>query len=340
MTTFWAALFVFGLLIFFHELGHFLAAKRAGIKVEEFAIFMGPKVFSRKVGETLYTIRLLPLGGYCKMAGMEGDSNDDRGFNSKSVPQRMAVIAAGSFMNFFLAILLFSFIFGVIGIPDNNPTTVVNNVILNMPAAEAGLQSGDKIVAINDQKVTEWQQLVTVINQSPEQEIKLTINRDDINMDIYVTPMLDPDRGVGLIGIEPQTGWQRIGLLNAIVIATKQTVQFTALILQSLYLMVTMQMAADVAGPVGIVQEIGNQARVGLPYLLNLAAIISINLGIFNLLPIPALDGSRLVFLFIEAIRRKPLDPEKENFVHLIGFALLLLLVIVVTYKDISRIFG
>jgi regulator of sigma E protease len=340
MTTFWASIFVFGLLIFFHELGHFLAAKRADIKVEEFAIGMGPKVFSKQKGETLYSFRLLPLGGFIKMAGMEPeDIHNERGFSRKSVLQRMIVIASGSLMNFVLAAVLFAIVFTFIGVPVS--TTQVGNVLEGRPAYEAGLQKGDIIKEVNGEQVTSWQQLVAKIHANPNQEVNLKILRGQKTFNVTLVPELEPKEGIGLIGIESSgVKWETKGIFESLYLAVKQTVQLTALILLALGQMVTGQMAADVVGPVGIVQEIGNHARVGVPYLLNLAAIISINLGLINLLPIPALDGSRLVFLLVEAIRRKPLAPEKENFVHLIGFALLIFLIIVVTYKDISRIFG
>lgn len=339
MTTLWASIFVFGLLIVFHELGHFLAAKKADIKVEEFAIGMGPKIFSKQIGETLYSLRLLPLGGYNKMAGMEAeDVPDERGFNSKSVLQRMWVIVSGSLMNFVLAAILFTTIFAFVGIP--NITTEIGNVIEGKPAHNAGLYPGDVITAVNGEQVDKWSEVVTIIHTHPEEPIQLKILRDGQILEVTVIPELEPNQGIGLIGIESgEVKWETQGFFQSIYQAVIQTIQFAILILVSLGQMITGQMSADVVGPVGIVQEIGNSAKVGIPHLLNLAAIISINLGLFNLLPIPALDGSRLVFLLIEGVRRKPIDPNKENFVHLIGFALLMLLVIMITYKDISKIF-
>ncbi|MGF7186011.1 regulator of sigma E protease [Desulfitispora alkaliphila] len=340
MTTFWSAIFVFGLLIFVHELGHFLAAKRVGIKVEEFSIFMGPKLINKKVGETLYTLRLLPIGGYCKMAGMDGEEDTSgKGFNSKSVPQRMVVIAAGSVMNFLLAIVLFTLIYGFIGIPQH--TTEIGNIVPDKPAAEAGLLKGDEIIAINDEKMENWSELVGTIQQYPGEEVKVTADRGGQTLEVFLTPEMDESQGMVLIGIErtEEVSRETQGLFSAIGAATSQTVQFTVLIVVSLGQMITGQMAPDVVGPVGIVEVIGQSASFGIPYLLNLAAIISINLGLLNLLPIPALDGSRLIFLAIEGIRRKPLDPAKENFVHLIGFAMLILLMILVTYQDVLRIF-
>ena len=340
MTTFWASIFVFGLLIFFHELGHFLAAKRADIKVEEFAIGMGPKVISKKVGETVYSLRLLPLGGFNKMAGMDSeDVGNERGFNTKSVGQRMWVIVSGSLMNFLLAAILFAIIFGSVGIPTS--TTLIGNVLEGRPAAMVGLQKGDTVTAINGQEITEWQELVRVIHANPEKEVQLTVERNGQLLDITVVPELEPNQGIGLIGIEPgEVRWETQGIFRSIYLAIQQTVQLTVLIVIALSQMITGQMSADVIGPVGIVQEIGNSAKVGIPYLLNLAALISINLGLFNLLPIPALDGSRLVFLAIEGIRKKPIDPDKENMVHFIGFSMLIMLIIMVTYRDVIRIFG
>ena len=337
MTTALAAILIFGLLIATHELGHFLVAKMVGIRVHEFSIGMGPVVLSWKRGETIYSLRLLPIGGFNRMAGMEsGDFQDPRGFNTRSVFQRMAVIASGSLMNFLLAIILFIFVFMGIGVPSN--TTTIGGLLSGRPAEKAGFQVGDRIVSINNTNVNTWGQLVEVIHKNPGQKLQVIVERDQQSLLIPVVPELDPQNKVGLIGIE-QT-WVKLGLFSSILLGIKQALAVAALIITSLLKMITGQLPAEVAGPVGIVQMAGEAARLGLANVLNFAGLLSLNLGIINLFPIPALDGSRLLFLGIEGIRGRPVNPEKENVIHLVGFALLIFLMLVITYQDLLRLFS
>ncbi|MGI9952019.1 RIP metalloprotease RseP [Moorellaceae bacterium AZ2] len=336
MTIVWA-LFVFSLLIVAHELGHFLVAKRAGIKVEEFAIGMGPALAQFKRGETLYSLRMLPLGGFNRMAGMEGQDQDEpRGFNRQPVPVRMAVIAAGSGMNFLLAVALFIFVFMVLGIPvDKN---IIGRVEPGRPAASAGLQPGDRVISINGVPVDSWTAMVREINQRPEEDLTLEIEREGQRMTVSVRSERDPGTGVGLIGIGPS--WERQGLWRSLYLGFSQAVRITAAIVVSLIEMLTGKVAPDVVGPVGIVQMVGQAASFGLANVLSFTAVLSLDLGLINLLPIPALDGSRLVFLTWEGIRGRPIDPAKENIIHLIGFALLMGLLLLITYRDLIRLFS
>ncbi|MDK2820573.1 MAG: regulator of sigma protease [Clostridia bacterium] len=331
------ALIIFSILIMVHEAGHFLMAKRAGIKVEEFAIGMGPALWQRKKGETLYSIRALPLGGYNRIAGMEGDGFDDpRGFNRQPVNRRIGVIAAGSVMNFLLALLLFMFVFMVIGLPSNQ--NVIGQVEPGKPAALAGLQAGDRVVQIEGVPINTWREMVDIIYQRPGQEITMGIDRNGEQHNVVLTPIKDPKYGVGLIGITPT--WERQGLLRSIILGFQETITITYLILSGMVQMFTGQTPPEVVGPVGIIQLVGEAANFGLANVLNFMAVLSLDLGLINLLPIPALDGSRLVFLGIEAVRGRPINPEKENYIHMLGFVLLLTLLIFITYKDLIRIFG
>lgn len=337
MTTLLVAVIIFGLLIVTHELGHFMVAKMVGIRVHEFSIGMGPVVLSTRKGETVYSLRAFPIGGFNRMAGMEpGDLEDERGFNKKSVGQRMAVIVAGSAMNFLLAIFLFIFVFMGIGVPSN--TTVVGGVLPGRPAEQAGLQRGDRILAVAGQEVDNWRELVEIIHRSPGKPLNLLVERAGKQMQFTVTPEMDPQSKVGLIGIEQM--WKQLGFFSSILRGIQQALAVGVLILTSLVQMVTGQVPAEVAGPIGIVQLAGEAARLGLASVLDFAGLLSLNLGIINLFPIPALDGSRLIFLGVEGVRGRPVNPERENFIHLIGFALLILLMIVITYQDLLRIFG
>jgi len=341
-----AAILVFGVLIFIHEFGHFLVAKLVGVRVEEFSIGMGPSAFSKKKGDTLYSIRILPFGGYVKMtgeAGLEEDSDippdDPRRFNNKTVAQRMGVIVAGPLMNLFLAVVIFAIVFTFIGVPFVD--TTISEVVENSPADQAGLKAGDTIVAIDGEKVSEWSEMVFIIQNRVGEELELTVNRNGEEKIFMITPKMDPETQVGIIGVIQNTPqWRKMNPVQALVTGFTQTVEIIVLTLVGIAQLITGQLdSGGVAGPVGIIQLIGESARVGLVYLLNLTAIISINLGLLNLFPIPALDGSKLIFLGIEALRGKPIDAKKENFVHLIGFALLMLLMIFITYNDILRLF-
>jgi regulator of sigma E protease len=340
MLTFIASVFVFGILIFFHELGHFAVAKVVGIKVHEFSLGFGPKLFTIPRGETLYNLRVLPLGGFVRMAGMDPSDEDskeeERGFNKKTIGQRIAVIFAGPLMNFLLAILLLSIIFIFQGIPS--ATTGISEIIPGFPAEKAGIEVGDKIVAVNGQEVVSWEELVGIINEKPEEELEITVVRDGTERQFKMVTIRD-ENGSGKIGIVPEQGVSKGNLFQALALGAKLTGKVTIMILDFISKMIFGQAPADLGGPVRVVSEIGKAAQVGFFFLLQLSAFLSINLGLFNLFPIPALDGSRILFLAWEKVRGRPVDPIKENFIHLVGLGLLLLLMVFITYNDILQIF-
>lgn len=373
MITAISTIVVLGLLIFIHELGHFAVAKWSGVAVYEFSLGFGPKVFGFRHKETAYNLRLLPLGGFVKMAGMdagedereavkriaeqEGKSFEDinpddhpiapisseQAFNSKSVLTRMAVIAAGPIMNFVLAIVLIAGIFSFTGVPDEAAEipNVIGAVMENSAAQEAGIKPGDRIIEVEGKKVSNWEELVPRIQAQGETETSLRIVRDGKEQELLVTPRVDPQKGQVMIGIVPEQPMKDVGIFEALWTGALVTFKFTLYILTYLGQMITQQVGAEqLGGPVAIVGAIGEAAQTGLLNLANLAAVLSINLGLLNLLPIPALDGSRLVFLSWEGLRGRPIDPAKENMIHLVGFALLLLLMVFVTYQDVTRLFN
>ncbi|HWJ03550.1 MAG TPA: RIP metalloprotease RseP [Verrucomicrobiae bacterium] len=343
-----ASIFVFGLLIFGHELGHYVVARLAGVRILEFAMGMGPKLIGTKRGDTLYTLRLLPLGGYVKMAGMdpeEGEeelapASDSGSFMNKTVLQRMAIIFAGPLMNFLLALVLFVAVFTYIGVPVESDSNVIGGVMKDKPAYNAGLQPKDKVVAINGSPTPRWEDLTKTIHASDGKELTITIERDGEKKDIKITPKYDAQSKRYLIGIGADQVFAKKGTFEAATFGLQRTLDFTKLIITSIFQMITGKIPADVGGPVAIVNAIGEGASQGFANLLGLTGMLSIQLGLLNLFPIPALDGSRLVFLAFEGLRGKPLDPAKENFIHLVGFALLILLMIVITYNDILRLLG
>ena len=326
-----AAIFVFLMVILFHEFGHFIVAKKVGIKVNEFSIGMGPKIHQREKGETKYTFRLLPIGGYVSMEGEDESSDDPRSFNNVSALSRIAVVAAGAIMNFVLAIIVLSIVSFNIGMQ----TTTVEKVLENSPAEKVGILAGDTIIGINNKETKNWDTMVREINKSKvNEEMIVSIMRNNEKIDYRLVPDVMDDNSL-IIGFRPI-------MEKSFLSSIKGGFQKTGFMLQMMFEFLKMLFrgqvgANELSGPVGVIYVIGEQAKHGIIDLLYLMGFISVNLGFFNLLPIPALDGSRIVFLLIEVLRGKAIDPEKEGFVHFIGFVFLIGLMIIVTYKDIVR---
>ncbi|NMA87472.1 MAG: RIP metalloprotease RseP [Tissierellia bacterium] len=331
MLTAIAAIFVFLMVILFHEFGHFIVAKQVGIKVNEFSIGMGPKIYQREKGETKYTFRLLPIGGYVSMEGEDESSDDPRSFNNVSALSRIAVVAAGAIMNFILAIIILSIVSFNIGMQ----TTTVEKILENSPAEKVGILAGDTVIGINNKETKNWDIMVDEINKGKvNEEMIVSVMRNGEKIDYTLVPDVTDDN-VLIIGFRPV-------MEKSFLSSVKGGFQKTGFMIQLMFEFFRMLFrgqvgANELSGPVGVIYVIGEQAKHGIINLLYLMGFISVNLGFFNLLPIPALDGSRIIFLFIEILRGKPIDPEKEGFVHFIGFVLLIGLMIVVTYKDIVR---
>lgn len=419
MSTVIAFIVIFGVLVFFHEFGHFIFAKRAGILCREFAIGFGPKIFSYQPGETLYTIRLLPLGGYVRMAGEDpemveikagyragllfddeekvskiilnnkeryqnlriievedadlekdliikgyedGDESGllktfninrtakivengnetliapyDRQFAAKTLGQRTMTIFAGPMMNFVLAFAIFILIALLQGIPTNDP--VLGDISPDGAAKSAGLHKGDVVLSIDGEEVSSWEDVVSIIQKSPNKELDFDIERNGKELTVPVTPKEQEvdGRTIGMIGVYSP---MEKSVFKSITYGAQETYYMTKEIFAALGKLVTGQFSLDsLSGPVGIYAATDTVAKSGIMYLMKWTALLSINLGIMNLLPIPALDGGRLMFFGIEALRGKPVDKQKEGLVHFIGFALLMLLMLVVTWNDIQRFF-
>ncbi len=336
MLTLVSSIFVFFMVILFHEFGHFIVAKAAGIKVKEFSIGMGPRLFQRKKGETKYSIRILPVGGYCSMEGEDEKSDDPRSFNNAPTLSKIAVVVAGSIMNLILALIVLSIVSYNVGVP----TTTVEEVVADSPAEEAGIKSGDVILNINDVDIDSWQDILNEVgNSKPEEMMHVKVLRENKIIEFNLKPTISEDNRV-IIGIAPVIDRS---IKSSIIGGIKETGAMLKIMFNFIQTIFKGGVSArDLSGPVGIIYSIGEAAKYGLVNLLYLMGFISVNLGVFNLLPIPALDGSRIVFLIIELIRGKPIDPEKEGYVHFVGFILLMLLMITVTYFDINRfnIFG
>lgn len=331
MQTAIAAIFVFLLVILLHELGHFTVAKLVGIRVNEFSIGMGPKLIQTRKGETQYTLRALPIGGYVKMEGEDEDSSDPRAFNSVSPLARIAVVAAGAIMNFVLAIIVFSIVSFNLG----EPTNIIGEIIADSPAQYGGVMEGDKIISINNIPINTWEDLSeTIASSDSNEDLQISLIRDNEEMSLNIQPTIEEGRV--MLGIIP---FYEKSFLAGIRGGFTYTATFIAMMFDFIRMIFTGGVGLnDLAGPVGVITEIGNAARMGMMNLLILLGYISVNLGFLNLLPIPALDGSRLVFLLIELIRGKPVNPERENLIHFVGIIFLLGLMLVVTYKDLLRI--
>ncbi len=329
MLTFISAILVFSIIVIIHEFGHFIFAKLAGIKVEEFAVGMGPKLLSTKKGETVFSIRAFPIGGFCKMLGEDEKNNDPRAFNNKSVAKRISVIVFGPIANLILTILIFSIV--LIQVP------MINEVLPGKPADAAGIIKGDKIVAINGNIIEQIEQVNSFISKGAGSAVNVTIEREGQKKELVMTPVYNADSNKYMIGIsmQPELKMQGYSIAEGI----KNTIQALKEMYAFLAGLPTGKFSADeVVGPVGIVDLIGRSAKLGLIYVINLTAVISLNLFVINLLPIPALDGGRLIFLILEGIRKKPVNPEKEGLVHFVGFVLLMMLAVFIMFKDLIKL--
>lgn len=339
MLTILACIFVFGILVTVHEFGHFITAKLTGMKVEEFSIGFGPTIYQQQEGETLYSLRMLPLGGYNKIAGMDPDDPEDpeRGFNSKPVTSRMLVILAGSLMNIFLPVLIFFGLFLAFGmdVPENKP--VLGQIIEGYPAEQSGLKEGDRILSINGKPVHEWLDIRKNIADSGMQPIPFEIQRDQEKLTITVTPGVNPETGKPFIGVVSSLKNVRLTPVQAVVASVTATKNIIKNMYASLYHMVTGKTKAEFSGPVGVAKMAGEVAHKGFDRLMQFTAMLSLNLAIINLLPLPALDGGHFLILLIEAVTGHKLGKTAMQNIQKVGVAMILALTIFATFKDLTR---
>ena len=336
-------LLMFTVIVVAHEWGHFITAKKCGILVHEFAVGMGPVLWSKQVGETQYSIRLLPIGGYCRMEEEVGESSSPRGMASKKPWQKLLVVSAGAIMNFILAWVLLTGIVSYMGVSSN----IIKDVETNTPAMEAGLQKGDRIIQIDGHKVSQLGDMQPHLAKE-EKSYTLTVKRNGKKIDVPIrTKTLEE-------GKNPRFGFSveltHFNVLYNIKMGFNLMVQVIKMVWDSLVGLISGAIGFDnVAGIVGVV-DAGSQVwnnsmqtggvQLAVLNMIYLAALLSANLGVMNLLPIPALDGGRIFFVLIEMIRGKAIPPEKEGAVHFIGMVLLMILTVVVLYNDIMRLRG
>jgi regulator of sigma E protease len=345
------AVVIFSLIITIHEFGHFIAAKANGVKVNEFAIGMGPAIFKKKKGETLYALRIFPVGGYCAMEGENTDSADGRAFCQKAVWRRMIIVVAGVFMNMILGLILLMI---QTGTSDAIVTTTISKFEENALSHKTGLEVGDEIIAINGMRIFTSTDMSFKFMNDEDGVYDMVVVRDGQRVSLKDVKL---STSVGEDGKEVAhyDFWVVPGEVNFRSIVSqsfKQTATDARLIYISIADMIRGKYSLkDMSGPVGIVDSIGEvieserdeeTGKIDLKSLMDsilyLSSFITINVGVFNLLPLPALDGGRFIFLIIEAIRRKPVPPEKEGLVHTVGLAAMLLLMVVITVSDITKL--
>ena len=336
-----AIIFVFGLLVLVHEFGHFIMAKKTGMRVDEFAIGFGPKLISPRRGETVYSIRAIPLGGFNKIAGMEQGEDEDAGERAywrRPVWARMVVILAGAVMNFILPFFIFAgtFFFAGIQIPSTEP--VLGTVMSDGAASQAGLKEGDRIISIDGEPVDSWDNFVAKVQTADGKVLKFAYLRGGEEKTASVVPRYDEQSKRAMIGVMSPVETRDIGFVDSIKLGGTVVVNIIYQMYAALAGMITGSVPAELSGPVGVAQMTSQAAHMGIAALLRFAAILSLNLGVINLLPIPALDGGHFVVLLVEAVRRKPLNPKYVRGVQLAGLVLILGLMFFATAQDITRL--
>ena len=337
------ALLFFGIIIMIHECGHFLAAKLCGVKVNEFALGMGPALFKKKKGETLYALRLFPIGGYCAMEGEDSESEDERAFNNKSVPKKMFIVVAGATMNLILGLIIMAVLLSTS--TDLIGTNTIKEFYPDAVSAQYGLQAGDRFVEIEGHRVWSEKDIGFLMSRSRDGVLDFVVERDGEKVTLEDVHFATEDyNGTTLIRYDFIIIGETPTFLNVLKNSFTQSASTARMVWLSLFDIVTGRYGmSELAGPVGtmdIIADVTAEAASSgsLENLLTIMAFITINIGIANLLPLPALDGGRLLFLIIEAVRRKPMNPKYEGYVHAAGLALLMLLMVVVTFNDILRI--
>lgn len=324
------AVLIFCLLIFVHEAGHFAAAKAVGIRVNEFALGMGPAILQFGKKETRYSLRIFPIGGYVKMEGEDEDSDDPRAFNRKNGWQKALVVIAGSAMNLFMTVVLIAVIAMAIGVASN----IIGEVSPDYPAEQAGLLPGDRIVRINDIEVREWEDVTSSLAKSTGDTVSIAVVRDGGTLTI-TSGITQDETGRRIIGI---TSKPEHSVIKSVKAGFAGTWQLAAEMLDYIVKLFGGQGSMkDLVGPVGIVSIINDQAKLGILYIANLTALISLNLAIVNMLPFPALDGGRLLFLVIRRLTGNAITDEIEAKIHFAGILLLFGLMIYLVVQDVDR---
>ncbi|MBO6129388.1 MAG: RIP metalloprotease RseP [Pseudobutyrivibrio sp.] len=339
------AILIFSFIIIFHELGHFLFAKKCGVRVNEFTLGLGPTLLSWGKGETKYCLKLLPFGGSCVMEGEDEESDSERAFNKKSRFERFQIIFAGPFFNFILAYILSVIYISAIGIND----TTITDVMPGLSAEQAGLQAGDEIISINGYNVHFYNEIsLYTFLHSDEESFKVVYERDGEKYSTVLTPEYSEEAGKKLLGITKNTEYRKLSPLGVLEYSAYEIKYQIYTTISSLRLLFTGVVSVnEMSGPVGVVtvisdvydQSVTSGAFYVFVNLLSIAILLTANLGVMNLLPFPALDGGRILLIIIETIRGKKMNPDIENGINFVGFGLLMALMVVVMYNDILKLF-
>ena len=348
------AILVFGLIVVIHELGHYFMARKCGVFVEEFAVGMGPVLFSRKKNETLYSLRLFPIGGFCKMLGEDSESGDARALNNKTIGQRALILSFGAILNIFLAFIIILFLVTANGFQSAS----IFKVVPDTPIDKAGLKAGDRIIRLNGATINIFDDLALELSLCNGNAMEISYIRDGQKYKTEITPYQSPE-GDYKLGFYPEAktgvftarvqGYERASIPESLSVPVYQIMFYIKATVVSIVKLITMQLPMEViSGPIGIVtvidttykESIKEESGIWYTFLImiNLCAVLSANLGVFNLLPVPALDGGRLMFVLFELIRKKPVPVEKEGLVHFIGFLLLMIFAVFIAYSDIKKL--
>jgi len=344
------ALIGLGILIIIHEFGHFIVAKKCGVGVLTFSVGFGPKLLKRKIGETEYAVSAFPLGGYVKMVGEDPEEeiqavDIQRSFSHQGLGKRAAIVAAGPVFNLLLAVVVFIWIFMAYGVPVL--TTRVGGVEPNSPAAQGGMQKGDRIIGVDGEEVNKWEALSSKIKESQGRALRIRLERQGRQVELVIQPVRREGRNifgerqeVWAIGIASEVAIERSAPILAVGQALYKTGEYSVLTLLALYKMIVGEVSPkNLGGPLLIAQMAGQQAREGLGSFFFFVAVLSVNLGVLNLLPIPVLDGGHLLFFSLECILGRPIKLKYRERAQQIGVFILILIMIYAFYNDIARFF-
>lgn len=336
------AVLIFCVIVVVHEFGHFIVARKCGIDVQEFAIGMGPVIYKKQGKNTLFTLRLLPLGGFCAM-GEDEEAVDENSFRNKPVLKRMAVIAAGAIMNLILGFIIS---FAILLADGRYTTRIIAQVVEDSGCAQAGLSVDDEVVRVNGLYIFTANDIIYQLSTDEDGILDFTVKRNGETVQLNGVKFdltINEETGERTLNYDFKVYSKKLDAASLVPQAARKFAYYSRLIVMSLGDLITGKYGINnLQGPVGIVTVISESAKESgfdIGYLLDIAMLISVNVGIFNLLPLPALDGGRLVFLIIEGIRKKALNPETEGMVHFVGFALLMVLMLAVTFNDVKNIF-
>lgn len=335
------AIVAFGVLVIVHEFGHFITAKRGGVQVNEFWIGMGPTLLKKQYHGTLYCLKVLPFGGACVMEGEDSESENDHAFGKASLPRRMLIVAAGALMNFLVGFLIVLAVMRPNG-PDGGYiiSTLASVDPASTAAAEGGLMSGDEILKVDGYRILLRSDFEMALSRGHDTTYEVVVRREGKKITLPAVKLeatIDAGEGRKMIGLTFAEQPDSIGLHLSMAVRT--SVSYARMVWASLGMLVSGQVGVDqLSGPVGVAEVMADTAKYSMISFFQLVAFISINLGVMNLLPLPALDGGRLLFLIIEAVRRKPVPPKYEGYIHAAGLVLLLALMVYVTGQDILRI--